>query len=71
MNVSLGWAISATGCGCRFWWEVVVEVDGCGVEDVDEDAIYGFKITNTAPLPLYMSMFYFDVSDLSISTPSF
>ncbi|KAK0440562.1 hypothetical protein EV421DRAFT_1815745 [Armillaria borealis] len=36
--------------------------------DVDEEAIYGFKITNTASLPLYVSMFYFDVSDLSISS---
>ncbi|KAK0218653.1 caspase domain-containing protein [Armillaria fumosa] len=35
--------------------------------NVDEEAIYGYKITNTASLPLYVSMFYFDVSDLSIS----
>ncbi|PBK66463.1 hypothetical protein ARMSODRAFT_1021270 [Armillaria solidipes] len=36
--------------------------------DVDEEAIYGFKITNTMSVPLYVSMFYFDVSDLSISS---
>ncbi|KAK0471053.1 caspase domain-containing protein [Armillaria novae-zelandiae] len=36
--------------------------------DVDEEAIYGFKIFNTESVPLYVSMFYFDVSDLSIST---
>ncbi|SJL15636.1 uncharacterized protein ARMOST_19140 [Armillaria ostoyae] len=36
--------------------------------DVDEVAIYGFKITNTTSVPLYVSMFYFDVSDLSISS---
>ncbi|KAK0502237.1 hypothetical protein EDD18DRAFT_1139863 [Armillaria luteobubalina] len=35
--------------------------------DVDEEAIYGYKITNTVSEPLYVSMFYFDVSDLSIS----
>ncbi|KAK0486549.1 hypothetical protein IW261DRAFT_1456027 [Armillaria novae-zelandiae] len=35
--------------------------------DVDEEAVYGFKITNTASISLYVSMFYFDVSDLSIS----
>ncbi|KAK0452945.1 uncharacterized protein EV420DRAFT_1557705 [Desarmillaria tabescens] len=36
--------------------------------DVDEEAIYGFKITNTMSVPLYVSMFYFDVSDLSIDS---
>ncbi|KAK0218650.1 caspase domain-containing protein [Armillaria fumosa] len=35
--------------------------------DVDKGAIYGFKITNTTSVPLYVSMFYFDASDLSIS----
>ncbi len=39
--------------------------------DVDEAAIYGFEITNATSVPLYVSMFYFDVSDLSISTLSF
>ncbi|KAK0502201.1 hypothetical protein EDD18DRAFT_1426888 [Armillaria luteobubalina] len=36
--------------------------------DVDEEAIYGFKIINTGSVALYVSMFYFDVSDLSISS---
>ncbi|KAK0502233.1 caspase domain-containing protein [Armillaria luteobubalina] len=36
--------------------------------DVDEDAIYGFNITNTTSVPLYVSMFYFDASDLGISS---
>ncbi len=47
-----------------------LNVGGVIMVDVDEDAIYGFKITNTTSVPLYVSMFYFDVSDLSISTPS-
>ncbi|KAK0187314.1 hypothetical protein F5146DRAFT_985418 [Armillaria mellea] len=34
--------------------------------NVNEKAIYGFKISNTMSLPLYISMFYFDASDLSI-----
>lgn len=36
--------------------------------DVDEEAMYGFKITNTSAVPLYVLMFYFDISDLSISS---
>ncbi|KAK0486536.1 hypothetical protein IW261DRAFT_1455946 [Armillaria novae-zelandiae] len=36
--------------------------------DVDEKAKYGFRITNTSAVPLYVSMFYFDMSDLSISS---
>ncbi len=38
--------------------------------DVDKAVIYGFKITNMMSVPLYVSMFYFNVSDLSISMPS-
>ncbi|KAK0187315.1 caspase domain-containing protein [Armillaria mellea] len=37
--------------------------------DVDEKVNYGFKITNADPeidVPLYVSIFYFDYSDLSI-----
>ncbi|KIM20623.1 hypothetical protein M408DRAFT_33545, partial [Serendipita vermifera MAFF 305830] len=39
-----------------------------GVVDivVDDDAIYGMKLTNTFGEPLYASVFYFDNSDLSI-----
>ncbi len=48
-----------------------LNVGGVIMVDVDEEAIYGFKITNTVSLPLYVLMFYFDVSDLSISAPSF
>ncbi len=48
-----------------------LNVEGVITIDVDEDAIYGFKITNTTSKPLYVSMFYFDMSDLSISKPSF
>ncbi len=48
-----------------------LNIRGVIMVDVDEDAIYGFKITNTTSVPLYVSMFYFDVSDLSISTQSF
>ncbi|KAK0452948.1 caspase domain-containing protein [Desarmillaria tabescens] len=35
--------------------------------DVNEEAMYGFKIENTSAVPLYVSMFYFDASDLSIA----
>ncbi|SJL15629.1 uncharacterized protein ARMOST_19132 [Armillaria ostoyae] len=45
-----------------------LNVGGVIMVDVDEEAIYGFKITNTMSVPLYVSMFYFDVSDLSISS---
>ncbi|KAK0234519.1 caspase domain-containing protein [Armillaria nabsnona] len=46
-----------------------LNVEGVIMIDVDEkDAIYGFKITNTTSKPLYVSMFYFDISDLSISS---
>ncbi|KAK0214317.1 hypothetical protein IW262DRAFT_1514363, partial [Armillaria fumosa] len=40
------------------------------IVDVHEGAIYGFKITNTMSVPLYVSMFYFNASDLSITFPS-
>ncbi|PBK59436.1 hypothetical protein ARMSODRAFT_1027392 [Armillaria solidipes] len=45
-----------------------LNVGGVIMVDVDEDAIYGFQVTNTTSVPLYVSMFYFDVSDLSISS---
>ncbi|KAK0234529.1 hypothetical protein EDD85DRAFT_922629 [Armillaria nabsnona] len=45
-----------------------LNIEGVIMVDVDEEAIYGFKITNKASLPLYVSIFYFDVSDLSISS---
>ncbi|KAK0234514.1 hypothetical protein EDD85DRAFT_792552 [Armillaria nabsnona] len=45
-----------------------LNIRGVIMVDVDEDAIYGFKITNMMSVPLYVSMFYFDVSDLSISS---
>ncbi|KAK0440553.1 caspase domain-containing protein [Armillaria borealis] len=45
-----------------------LNVGGVIMVDVDEDAIYGFKFTNTTSVPLYVSVFYFDVSDLSISS---
>ncbi|KAK0465797.1 hypothetical protein IW261DRAFT_1316027, partial [Armillaria novae-zelandiae] len=44
-----------------------LNVGGVIMVDVDEDAIYEFQITNIS-IPLYVSMFYFDISDLSIST---
>ncbi len=34
--------------------------------NVDEEVIYGFKITNTSEVSLYAAFFYFDASDLSI-----
>ncbi len=34
--------------------------------NVDEEAVYGFKITNTSEVSLYAAFFYFDASDLSI-----
>ncbi|KAK0218645.1 caspase domain-containing protein [Armillaria fumosa] len=45
-----------------------LNVGGVIMVNVDEEAIYGFKITNPMSVPLYVSMFYFDVSDLSISS---
>lgn len=35
---------------------------------VDEDDMYGMKIINTSSRPLYVSVFYFDNSDLSITS---
>ncbi|KAK0214586.1 caspase domain-containing protein [Armillaria fumosa] len=43
-----------------------LNVGGVISVDVDEEAIYGYKITNTSSAPLYVSMFYFDISSLSI-----
>ncbi|KAG7440929.1 uncharacterized protein BT62DRAFT_997422 [Guyanagaster necrorhizus] len=45
-----------------------LNIEGVISVNVDEDAMYGFKITNTMSVPLYVSMFYFDVSDLSIDS---
>jgi hypothetical protein len=39
--------------------------------DVSEKAIYGIRLTNRIGLPLYVSVFYFDSSDLSISKYTF
>ncbi|KAK0475740.1 hypothetical protein IW261DRAFT_454887 [Armillaria novae-zelandiae] len=36
--------------------------------DVDDMAKYGFKITNTTWVPLYVSIFYFNVNKLSIES---
>ena len=35
--------------------------------DVSEKACYGIKLTNKISMPIYVSVFYFDSSDLSIS----
>ncbi|TFK37085.1 caspase domain-containing protein [Crucibulum laeve] len=35
---------------------------------IDDDFIYGFKVTNKSKLALYISVFYFDISDLSITS---
>ncbi|KJA24871.1 hypothetical protein HYPSUDRAFT_38219 [Hypholoma sublateritium FD-334 SS-4] len=40
--------------------------DGSIFINVDEEAIYGFTITNNSKLSLYAAFFYFDASDLSI-----
>ncbi|KAK0234488.1 hypothetical protein EDD85DRAFT_774432 [Armillaria nabsnona] len=45
-----------------------LNVGGVIMVDVDEEGIYGFKITDAMSVPLYVWMFYFDVSDLSISS---
>ncbi|KAK0234489.1 hypothetical protein EDD85DRAFT_84611 [Armillaria nabsnona] len=45
-----------------------LNIGGVIMIDVGEDAIYGFKITNSSAVPLYVSMFYFDISDLSINS---
>ncbi|KAK0187308.1 hypothetical protein F5146DRAFT_1105099 [Armillaria mellea] len=44
-----------------------LNVGGVIMVDVAEEAIYGFRITNTSAANLYVWMFYFDMSDLSIS----
>ncbi|KAK0187316.1 caspase domain-containing protein [Armillaria mellea] len=49
--------------------ENLINVDNAIVVDDDEDVKYGFKITGLGSeidVPLYVSMFYFDSSDLSI-----
>ncbi|KAG6918442.1 hypothetical protein DXG01_014623 [Tephrocybe rancida] len=35
--------------------------------DVDDNRVYGYRILNTSETPLYVALFYFDVSDLSIA----
>lgn len=42
--------------------------DGEILINVDEEAIYGFRITNNSKLSLYAAFFYFDASDLSIGS---
>ncbi|PPQ88397.1 hypothetical protein CVT25_011276 [Psilocybe cyanescens] len=43
-----------------------LNINGTTYIDVGDEAQYGFKIRNHSTLPLYASLFYFDVSDLSI-----
>ncbi|KAG6906653.1 hypothetical protein DXG01_012739 [Tephrocybe rancida] len=35
--------------------------------DIDDSALYGYRILNESETPLYVALFYFDISDLSIS----
>lgn len=44
----------------------MIENDKNVFVDVSEKAMYGIKLTNKIDLPLYVSVFYFDSSDLSI-----
>ncbi|KAJ7190615.1 hypothetical protein GGX14DRAFT_381985 [Mycena pura] len=46
--------------------EVNLHVDGTIIIDVEEDAKYGFRLSNTSAVPLYAAAFYFDASDLSV-----
>jgi len=43
-----------------------LNVGGVITINVDDDERYGFKISNNTSVELYASMFYFDLSDLSI-----
>ncbi|KAK0214570.1 hypothetical protein IW262DRAFT_1300651 [Armillaria fumosa] len=44
-----------------------LNIEGVISVDVGEEAMYGFKVKNKLAVALYVSMFYFDVSDLSIT----
>lgn len=43
-----------------------LNVGGTIIINTEEDAVYGYKITNNSNTPLYAALFYFDISDLSI-----
>ncbi|KAK0452860.1 uncharacterized protein EV420DRAFT_1273558 [Desarmillaria tabescens] len=43
-----------------------LNIEGVILVDADTQTDYGFKIANTTSVPLYVSMFLFDVSDLCI-----
>ncbi|PBK98114.1 hypothetical protein ARMGADRAFT_568599 [Armillaria gallica] len=43
-----------------------LNINGVIFVDADRVTRYGYKITNTTLVPLYVSMFYFNLSDLSI-----
>ena len=44
-----------------------LNIDGVVNFVVDNEAMYGIRIINDTPIPLYPSLFYFDNSDFSIS----
>lgn len=48
---------------------IVEDGDGGNVAliDISEERVCGMKLTNKIKMPLYVSVFYFDSSDLSIS----
>ncbi|KAG6823004.1 hypothetical protein H0H92_011754 [Tricholoma furcatifolium] len=58
--------------------EVLVPKDGGGnliiggriILKVDKNIPYGFRITNSSTIPLYVILLYLDISDLSIQTDS-
>ena len=43
-----------------------LNIGGTIIIDVDDEADYGYQITNTSEVPLYAALFCFDVSDLKI-----
>lgn len=47
-----------------------LNVGGTIMIDIDANDMYGYQITNTSAVPLYVALFYFDVSDLSIGNCS-
>ncbi|KAI0317872.1 caspase domain-containing protein [Amylostereum chailletii] len=57
------------------WLETVLVPDGPNLVDAngrvdleaDDKTLYGLKVVNTAKIPLYASMFFFDSSDLSVA----
>lgn len=51
--------------------EVNLNVGGMIIIDIEEDARYGFRIKNTSDVPLYVALFYFDASDLSVGASLF